>query len=94
VDNLRLATRLIDRIARDTTTVLEEELTFGRRDELTKKVRRFVHERGEVTWRDICRRLHRHSAASLKSALDTLKAQGEVEAGVGAKGGQVYRWIG
>jgi len=91
--NLQLACRLIERIATDTTRLLEGDLAFGERDSLVKNVRRVVRTAGQIAWRDISRKLHRHSRSSLKSALDTLIQQGVIVAGQGPQGGEQYTWV-
>jgi hypothetical protein len=92
VENIQLACRLIDRIAKDTNTILEGELTFNAKDELTKKVRKFIREKADVPWRDICRQFHRHPPKNLKLAVDALIEQGEVESHAGPQGGAIYSW--
>jgi len=94
LDNLQRACCLIDRITQDTATVLTEELGFSPDDTLTKAVRKFIKGKGEVAWRDICARLHRHQPKPVRNAVDALISQGVVEEFVGPKGGARFRWTG
>jgi hypothetical protein len=93
VDNVERACQLIDRITRDTATVLAEELGFSPEDTLTKLVRKLIKARKDVGWRDICRHLHRHQPKELRNAVDTLVSQGVAEEVKGPKGGSRFRWV-
>jgi hypothetical protein len=94
LENLQLACRLLDRVATDTTRLLEGDLAFGVKDSLVKTVRRIVCKERHISWRDLSRKLHRHSRSVLKSAIDTLLQQGVVEEAQGPLGGEGYKWIG
>jgi hypothetical protein len=93
LDNLRLATALIDRIAQDTATLLAEELGFSPDDAITKKVRKFIKEKKLVNWRTICARFPRDPAKVLHEAVVNLISQGLVAGDKGPKGGETFRWV-
>jgi hypothetical protein len=91
-DNLLLACRLVERIAKDTTLVLEEQLAFGRADDLVKKLRSTIRKAVRISRRDLSRKWHRHSKSNIDAALKTLKDQGEIKEDTGTKGGDGWRW--